>query len=378
MLGRRLPIMAKRGENIYKRKDGRYEGRYIKGYKADGKPLFGYVYAYTYKEVKAALVQAKTTIKADKTLIITGAGTLKEYLESWMHSNVKDRVKASTYAQYYDRINKHIIPEIGQIQINHIDCSNVQDFVNGLNNKKLATSTIYSIVSVLHSALKEALKLNLISFNPCEGVYIPKKATQERRPLTRYEQIQLEQQLIYCNECVTLGVLIALYAGLRIGEICALQWKDIDLLAGSIIVSKTLQRIKNFDGTSRTLLVEGKPKSKYSIRKIPLPPGLIVKLNNCAGNKYMNNYVLSGSYTPVEPRTLRAGVAKLTKSINLDIPFHSLRHTYATRCLENNFDIHSVSELLGHSGAIVTSQVYAHSLLEHKRLLVSRLNILSE
>jgi integrase len=368
--------MAKRGENIYKRKDGRYEGRYIKGREADGRPFFGYVYSHRYEEVKTALTLAKAASKQEEPVRLIGKGGMGEWLPFWLEHTSKEQVKPSTYAQYHERVYRHLIPALGEVPVSRLTRAQVQELVWELSGKGLAAATVSSIAGILCSAMKKAAELRLTMKNPCENLILPRSECKERRALDRAEQIRLEKRLSFGGESVETGVLLSLYAGLRIGEICALRWRDIDLFGGSLTVRGTLQRMKNLGSGPKTVLLEGPPKSRRSHRSIPLPAALTDKLRRRA--KSADCYVLTGSSEPIEPRTLRARFSKLAAQAGLDIPFHSLRHTYATRCLELNFDVQTVSELLGHSGASTTMRVYAHSVFGHKRLLTERLSILSE
>ena len=371
--------MAKRGENIYKRKDGRYEGRYIKGRKVDGKPIFGYIYAYTYSEVKTRLVQVKAAANNDKSIRIIGKGTLSDFLYYWLENITKERVKESTYARYCERIYGYIIPALGDLTIYKISKAQIQNFVDGLSNKGLAPSTVVGITQVLCSSMKKASELNLTKTNPCLGIILPSVNIKEASALDRSEQIKIEQLAISAGTSLELGVFLSLYTGVRIGEVCALRWRDIDFFTETIAIRNTVQRIKNFgNGEAKTMLLEDAPKSKRSLRRIPLPAEIADKLRHYSKGIPSDYYILSGSAKMMEPRTLRAQFHKITAKAGLPIPFHTLRHTYATRCLEHNFDIQTLSELLGHANATITMRVYAHSVFEHKKLLTSRIQILSK
>ena len=371
--------MAKRGENIYKRKDGRYEGRYVRGHSVEGKTLFGYIYAYTYAEVKQSLTLAKAASKQAEPVRFIGKGTLGEFLLWWLKNVMRERVKASTYAQYQERIIHHIIPALGGVAVCKLSTEQVQEFVNVLSGKGLAASTTINIARLLRSAMQKAVELHVASVNPCDDVTLPNFEIKTRRALDRTEQVQLEQMAANAGKNVDIGVFLALYGGLRIGELCALRWRDFDLFSGTLTVRSTLQRIRNFEGgAAKTVLAESAPKSKRSMRQIPLPADVADKLRRYGKDAFGDNFILTDSIKPLEPRTLRARFDKIANNAGLSIPFHSLRHTYAARCLEHNFDIQTLSELLGHATANTTLTVYAHSVLEHKRLLTSRLCILSK
>lgn len=370
--------MARRGENIYKRKDSRYEGRYIRGRQIDGKAIFGYVYGRTYAEVKQALTMAKASGGGDTSLCLIDGGNLEDYLNYWLEQVVKDRVKYSTYAQYQERVRSYILPALGNVAVANLSGAQVQCFVDSLKERSLASSTIRNIVGLLRMAMQKALSLHLTRGSPCNELILPPLETKELRVLDQLEQIRLEQQAESAEASIKIAVFLSLYTGLRIGELCALHWEDVDTAKGILTVRRTLQRVRHFEGTAKTSLVEGKPKSKRSQRQIPLPRQIADKLNqhrNGAPNAF---YVLTNATNPLEPRAVRAKFKRLCTKAELSLPFHALRHSYATRCLELNFDIQALSELLGHANANVTMKVYAHSILEHKRQLTGRIHVLSE
>ena len=371
--------MARRGENIYRRKDGRYEGRYIVGRKADGRPHFGYIYGYAYSEVKAKLTLAKATASQSKSLRTLGDGTAAVFIQYWLCNCAASRVKQSTYVRYCERVDSYIVPYFGDRQLRKIDESQVAAFIKMLEARGLAPSTIAGIARLLKSILAKALELHLVASNPCINMMMPEEREREIRVLSRSEQAALEALAANEKPSARLGVFLSLYTGLRIGEICALRWRDVDFACGDVCVRHTLQRIRTLDGKgAKTMLLEGEPKSKRSRRVVPMPRGLTNLLSEHRADAERDAYVLSGIATPIEPRTLRAQFKRLTTKLGVALPFHSLRHTYATRCLENHFDIQALSELLGHSNSAITSKIYAHSVSEHKRSLVGRISVLSE
>ena len=163
-----------------------------------------------------------------------------------------------------------------------------------------------------------------------------------------------------------LGIALSLHTGIRIGELCALQWKDIDLTNRTITVRKTVQRIKCYGGKNKTKLVITEPKSASSARIIPIPDCLIVVLEKFKDNA--DKYVLSGKYSPVEPRTVQYRFASVLKKANLpSVHYHSLRHAFATNCISLGFDVKTLSEILGHSSVEITLNRYVHSSLDRKR-----------
>ena len=368
--------MAKRGENIYKRKDGRYEGRYIKGRRMDGKPLFGYIYGYTYSEVKIRLNMEKAAVRQDKALHVFGDGTVACYLQFWLTRILPDRLKPSTLARYRENIRLYILPEIGNMQISKVTSHKIQHIVHKLTDSGLSPATVTGVVRLFSSAMKQAVELKLAAHNPCDGVTTPVIERTPARILNRQEQIKLERQAAMTGAGAETGILLALYAGLRIGEICALQWRDIDFFQKTLTVRATLQRM-GCEQERKTILLKGTPKSKSSARCIPIPPDLMDKLLKHKNESGGDCYILTNTLKPVEPRTLRARFARLSSKAGISVPFHTLRHTFAARCLECHFDIQALSEIMGHSNAGITLRVYSHSVLEHKRMLTDRLRILS-
>lgn len=378
--------MARRGENIYKRKDGRYEGRYFKGRNINGKILFGYIYGRTYTEVKQRLIKLKNSnpklnVLNDKSELYE---TVYDYMTYWLKEYAEKNVKESTYIRYYERIHGYIIPAIGNLKLSKVSQEVVKSFIDNLKNRKLSVSTIKGVYTLLNSSMKKAVLMQLISSNPCENIKMPSMEKKELNVLNRSEQIAIEIAASGHSKMAEIYTIVSLYTGLRIGEICALKWQDIDLYAGTLFVRSTLQRIKNIDSEidSKTIIIEGTPKSENSYRNIPISLDIVKKLKNykaITNNPNNKCYVLSGNLKPIEPRTLRYDFKRYLKSNNIpDISFHTLRHTYATRCIEYNFDIKTLSELMGHSNVSTTLKVYTHSVTEHKRDLSERIRILSQ
>lgn len=344
--------MARRGENIYKRKDGRYEGRYIKYYDMNGKAVYGYVYSRTYSEIKDLLAKCRIGQRPEKS----GSNTkLSDWLNVWIKSQAF--LKPTTKRVYMSHIENQIIPKIGSISLKRLSAEILQNFVNELN---LSVATIKTVFSILKSALSAAEDRGYI-INIWSKVKVPKKTADIVRVLTENEQQKLEQIL---NDKEDIGIWICLYTGLRIGEVCALKWDNVDFDTATITVAGTQTRAEN--GIEIT-----SPKSESSKRKIPIPAFLMDKLNSISR---ANEYVLSKKCKPYDVRTYRRHFKKLLKTAELpDIKYHSLRHTFATRALEVGMDYKTLSEILGHSTVSITLDLYAHSLDEHKKRQMSKL-----
>ena len=347
--------MARRGENIYKRKDGRYEGRYIKRYDLNGQAVYGYVYSRNYNEIKDKLAK----IKSQQSQKVTGSNMLlSEWLNVWVEST--NNVKETTQALYKRHIRNNIVPIIGKYQLKKLTADIVQSFVNCLN---LSAATVKLVFVILKSALTSAEDKGYIK-NIWSKIKLPKNDKREVMILTPSEQKRLEAVLTEGND---IGIWICLYTGLRIGELCALKWNDIDFVNGQIHINGTQSRI---DGELKIT----PPKSQASKRSFPIPTIILEKLKQ---HKKYSEFVLSNHGQMVDVRSYRRRFKTLLKQANLpDIKFHALRHTFASRALEVGMDYKTLSEILGHASVSITMDLYVHSLNEYKKEQMNKLNAL--
>lgn len=358
--------MPRTGENIYKRKDGRYEGRYIKGYGTDGKAQFGYVYSRSYKEIKEKLIK----LKADKehwSIIVSSNLKLSDWIDIWFKSLV--HVKRSTLTVYSSYLNKHIKPGLGKIPLKKLNKQIVQNFIDKLS-ETLSPKTIRTVFSVLRLCLNAALEDGLMD-NVMINIRLPKIVSKEVRVLSKDEQAKLEQAIKARNVKNDIGILICLYTGIRIGELCALMWDDIDFENNMLAINKTMYRVKSVNSKSKTEVIVSTPKSLHSERDIPIASFLSHKLLEI---KKDSGYVIEKNEKYVEPAVYSRQFKKLLKEAKLpNIKYHNLRHTFAVRALELGVDARTLSEILGHSSVITTLNLYGHSLPEHKRLQMERI-----
>jgi len=361
--------MARRGENIYKRKDGRYEGRYIIGRTSSGKTRFGYVYGRQYQAVRSALMAKKAELLGNCADPQASGMKLSVWMERWLENEQRLIIKPSSYQTYLNSYRKHIRPHLGNVPLCRLTPSILQDYLEILEEKGLAPGTIRSIFRLLSAGLRSALDEGLIRKNPCKKVRQREKPLAEQRILSRSEQTQLCSN---AKESVRLLVLLGLYTGMRIGEICALKWTDVDWQHRTISVSRTVQRIRSSHAgmnDSKTQLAIGTPKSARSRRIIPVPNYILDLLKPL---KDRTPYMF-GSTIAAEPRTIQRRFKRLTQKLNLkNVHFHTLRHTFATELLKQGADVKTVSALLGHSSARTTLDFYAHSCPEHQRRAVER------
>ena len=232
--------MSKKGENIYKRKDGRWEARYIKGCSTEGKTVYGYCYGKTYREAKTKVTDAKAYL-TQKTYVpgVGGRRCLASYCDEWLQLN-RSKVKESTYVKYLSMLEKHVKPKLGSYYIHSLSSLLVEQFSHDLLCKeKLSPKTVRDILMMLHSILKYVAR-QVPTMHHIEIVY-PKDAKQEMRVLTIEEQTRFTNYLLADMDEIKFGTLLALMTGMRIGEICALRCGDVDLHEKVIHVRNTMQ-----------------------------------------------------------------------------------------------------------------------------------------
>lgn len=370
--------MPRKGENIYKRKDGRWEGRYLKR-TPEGRSCYGYVYAATYRDVRdklrraAVLWEGVVPREQGKPLLLASMA------RRWQDS-LAGQVKDSTYVKYHVTLTNHILPQLGQISVEAMSHEVIESFAAGLlrgeNGQPLSPRTVSDILSVLRSILRFARRSG--ASVPCDGSSVRiRRPTAEIRVLTRQEQKQLCLYLYNNRSLRNAGILLSLFAGLRVGEVCALRWEDIDLPGRVLHVRHTMQRIQNLDPEGpRTRVVITAPKSITSTRTIPLTDDLARFLAQLPGEH--RGYLLTGEDARFcEPRIMQNHFRKVVEEVGMEnANYHALRHTFATRCVELGFDVKSLSELLGHSTVSMTMDRYVHPSLEHKRENLQRLSAL--
>lgn len=365
--------MAK-GENIFKRKDGRWEARYVKSRTDSGKILYGYCYGKTYREAKEKMLRCRDCCITVKRPAPSVPPRFAQYCDEWL-SLQKNKLKASSFQKYDTVLRKYIQPQLGGCALQELTTTRIQFFSDQLLEAGLSPKTTKDILVVLRSILKYVQHLFPSLVPPAEITY-PKTPKTEMRVLSAAETAKLMDYLQKDPDPCKFGVLLAMVTGLRIGELCALQWENILLQEGVIRVNSTMQRIKDTAETSRakTKVVTTLPKSSNSLRQIPLTSQAAALCEAMApGNPAA--YILTGTETYMEPRTLQYRFANYTRQCGLDgVHFHTLRHTFATRCVEVGFDIKSLSEILGHASTTITLERYVHSSMEQKRSNMRKLS----
>ncbi len=373
--------MAKKGMNIYKRKDGRWEARYIKSRTAQGKPRYGYLYSSSYHEARENLkkiLQARSA-EEHQVSVFPETNTFEEVAAAWLENPLAD-FKEATYIRYRTLVRAYLLPVFQQRKIQEITCNSVQSMCKELeqhgkkNGTGLSTKTISDILSVLREILRYAQSQNV----PIDSSIFNIRIRQIKKPLEIFslsEQKILQEYLIEHLDALNLGILICLFTGIRVGELCALSWDNISLNDNTLYICQTVQRLqKQIPEGKRTHIIITSPKSSAANRTIPISNTLLGLLKQYPLTQ--TGYFLSGSSTEiVEPRRIQYRFHMVLKECGLERKnFHVLRHTFATRCIEANIDIKTLSELLGHSSVNITMNRYVHPTLKLKRDSMERLS----
>lgn len=330
-----------------------------------------------------------------------------EYCDNWFFAN-STRLKPSSCTKYQANIKNHIKPYFGGGPVSAVTAERIDNFTGILLHEKgLSAKTVRDILVLLHSILLYTERRTGRDISDLEIIY-PKKKRQQIRILNEQEEKRLLMHLADRMDLYKFGIYAALRTGLRIGELCALRWRDISFAACTISISYTVQRIRCLEegntmgdgapaennsllqddqtvrfpqgggrqtgkNSRKTEVVLGTPKSDSSCRTIPLMPDMAALCRQfyCSDP---DAFILTGTSQCMEPRKLQRHLKMCMKECGIsDVHFHTLRHTFATRCMEVGFDVKTLSEILGHANINITLNQYVHPDMEHKRENMSRL-----
>lgn len=354
-------MMGRKGESIFKRKDGRYEARYIKAYNGD-LAIYGYLYGKTYTDVKN---KRRKIISEKERKITVSRNKFSLYIIRWLEYK-KDKVKLSTYTTYTNKIKKHIMPELGEYKLNSLDKEVIENY---LNTKLifLETNTVHELGMIL----KQIVKYNhlLLDFD------IPIKKKKNIDVFQRNEITRLENNTLISDNPICLGIALSLFTGIRIGELCALKKENFDLNNRLIYINHTLIRVKSDHNDFKTRVVLDSPKTNNSNRIVPIATKLLTPLQEYL-NTFSNdsNYFLTNSYHYMEPRSYYNKYQFYLKKWGIKKhKFHALRHTFATNAIEKNMDVKALAEVLGHSNVSITLNLYVHPSLSYKRECIDKI-----
>lgn len=296
-----------------------------------------------------------------------------DWLTQWLENYIRPSVKVRTYERYHLIMEQHIKDSIGNIELDALSPLVLQKFISELlqngnrkTGKGLSANSVNAVISVIQGSLRTSHLLGLSKEYTADKLKRPKLKEKPVECFTLSEQKQIEQSILNGKKDKMYGILLCLYSGLRIGELIALQWSDIDFVKGILTVSKSCH-----DGQDGLIIDE--PKTTNSRRLIPLPKQLLPILKGIK-KKSNSPFVVSANGSSVSVRSYQRSFELLLKRLNIPHKgFHSLRHTFATRALECGMDVKTLSEILGHKNPTVTLNRYAHSLMEHKADMMNRL-----
>ena len=332
-----------------------------------GSKKYKAVYGKTYSQVKEKLHTLNVeNVASDKVCSLN----FSEIVSLWLNAT-KARVKESSYYSYKSKFNAHISDYFKNEKYSKITAVDISRFADEKISSGLSAKYVSDMVAMMKSAAKWCEQTRGYK-NMIASAVAPKIKRKELSLLDNADRRKLQNYLINHESNTDTGIYLAMYTGIRIGELCALKWSDVDFDNNILHVSKTVQRISSPNGKRKTTVKVTSPKTDNAVREIPLPPFLASYLKKSSRND--DTYILSGNNKVVEPSCLSYRFKQILKKANVPpIKFHSLRHTFATDCLQIGFDVKTLSEILGHSDSETTMRFYIHSSMERKQACMSLL-----
>lgn len=375
--------MAKRRGNnegsIYRRPDGTWAGQVSVGYDpATGKLKRKSFYGRTRQEVAEKLNKALSDLRQG-TFVEDTVATVESWLKTWLEEYKRPKVRPTTFESYAWLAGRYIVPVVGHIKLKDLRPEHLQHLYNEKLKSGLSTRTVRYIHSVIHAALKQAVKNQLVYRNVAEATELPAYNKKEAQALTAEEMDRFLAALE--GDRLKAAFVTLLGTGLRRGELLALKWENVDLKKGVIKVRENLVWVSGRGSIFQP------PKTEKSKRDVPIPDNVLIELRKHKkvqaeeklklGELYQDNDLVFCTEvgTPIIPRNFERKFKALLKKAGLTgVKLHSLRHTYATRLLELGENLKVVQELLGHSRISVTGDIYSHVSPELKREAVAKLN----
>lgn len=294
----------------------------------------------------------------------------KEWLNEWITYYVKPTTKERTCRKYGKQVENHIALELGEYELEELSAKVLQRFTVGLIENGLAANTVNGIISVIKSSLKQAVILGYVNVQYTDAIVRPKAKEKQVESFSKVEQRKIEQYIAKSKKDKLFGILLCLYTGLRIGELLALTWQDVDFIKGIITVNKSCR-----DAWDKGKYVKciDTPKTDNGYRIVPIPKQLLVRFKEIKKHS-TGEYVVSGKTEyGAEVRSYQKTFEGILKKLGISHKgFHALRHTFATRALEVGMDVKTLSEILGHGNPMLTLKRYAHSMLEHKTEMMNK------
>lgn len=368
-------------DSIRQRADGRWEARATGGVDfGTGEKKRISVYEKTKAEIIKKLQALEYQIHHMEQIDSTST-TFVDWLRYWLETYKIHNLKQSTFVSYRGYIEKHIATAFPTMKLKDLTARDLQEFYNYKMANGLSPKTILNIHRCLHEALKQAVLEHYLTFNPSDAVVLPKREKPEIEILTREEQNRLIQTSYHHRYGVFIR--LTLTTGLRLGEVLGLAWENIDLRSGTLFVRQTLNRLEKIDYQgigAKTEIVMQVPKTKNSIRSIPLLPFIVKELQEWRNIQLSDKSIAGAAYPDtglvvtnplggyIEPRTFKDYYNQILEISGIGhYTFHALRHTFCTRALENGMDAKTVSSIMGHYSVAFTLDTYGHVLDSHKR-----------
>lgn len=292
------------------------------------------------------------------------------WLVEWLENTVKPTVKYRTYEKYGRIINKQIVPKLGEFNLDDLSAKTLQDFMAELT-MKYSANTVNGIVAVIRSSLERACQIGLTDKQFADSIKRPRTVEKRVECFSVDEQKKIESYILKSNKDKLFGIILCLYTGLRIGELLALKWEDINFAKAFIFITKACndswengKYIKRID----------EPKTATSKRLIPIPRQLLQPLKAIRKRSESDMVVSSDKVEQISIRSYQRTFELVLKKLKIPHKgFHALRHTFATRAIECGMDVKTLSEILGHKNSTITLNRYTHSLLEHKTAMMNKL-----
>lgn len=302
----------------------------------------------------------------------------QEWLSIWLEQYIAPSCKHKTKEKYESIVRLHIVPHLGEYELDNLSPLIMQQFVTNLlqngnlrTGKGMVPNSVNAVITVIQNSLRTAYNLGFVSDYNADKIKRPKIIEREIDIFLREEQKMIEEAVLKSKKTKYIGILLALYSGVRIGELLALEWEDLNLSTGELSITKTCHDSVGKDG--KYIRITNSPKTPTSKRIIPLPRQVMVYMKNAKKTSTSKYIVGEGSKT-ISVRSYQRTFELLLKRLNIKHRgFHSLRHTFATRALECGMDVKTLSEILGHKSPTVTLNKYAHSMPQHKREMMNLL-----
>lgn len=372
--------------SISQRKDGTWTARMVIGVNEKGKPRIKALYGKTEREVKKKLKDfQKEYYKNDQSTVIRS--TVEGFMKTWLYDNKVNELKPKSFDRLEQTLLYQVFPQVGHIQLAAFQSSDVQTMLNTLKQNGLSYSSVKKAYDAINECFRTGVIQNTVQFNPALGVSVPSKKSFGKTQIRYYTT---EEITAICNTALSsysndkrvyrLGdaIVLDVNTGLRMAELLALKWKDVDLANRRLTVNSTRVIVKNRDTNAEhkyVVIEQDDAKSISSIRTIDLNNSACEALTRLQEITGVYEYVLSTKDgKPLSPRYLDRMFRKIAVSAKIaeDRIFgvHSLRHTFASRLFAAGEDVKTVSELLGHSDITITYNTYIHIINEQKRRAV--------